>query len=154
LLDGFAGSQATAPQTPDALLKLGLCHQRLAALLIKPEDKTKALTAARTTYEKLINQFPKNAFQPQAVFERARCLALSGDKNGAINEFRRFTNDPLKSAAIAPLGHLQLAILLREQNKAAEAAKVLEDCRKRYEKTLAQDKKRSGWVVLLQYHQG
>jgi TolA-binding protein len=154
LLDGFTGANATAPQTPDALLKLGLCHMRLAALLAKPEEKTKALTAARTTYENLINKFPKDPLQPQAVFERAKCLSLSGDKNGATNEFRRFTNDPLKTAAIAPLGQLQLAILLREQNKAAEAAKVLDDCRKEYEKTLKSDKQRSGWVVLLQFQQG
>src|SRR5262249_24357014 len=69
LLDGFTGANATAPQTPDALLKLGLCHMRLASLLAKPEEKTKALTAARTTYENLINKFPKDPLQPQAVFE-------------------------------------------------------------------------------------
>jgi TolA-binding protein len=155
LLDGFTGSQPKGEQTPDALLKLGMCHQRLAALLVKPEERNKVLTDARTTYEKLINQFPKHPFQPQAIFERAKCLALVGDKNGAMNEFRRFANDNvLKAATVAPLGLLELAILLREQNKAAEAAKVLEDCHKQHEPALKKDATRSGWVVLLQYQHG
>jgi TolA-binding protein len=155
LLDNFIGAQPNGAQTPDALLKLGHCHQRMAGLLAKPEERTKVLTSARTVYEKLINQFPKHALRPQAVFERARCLAQAGDKQGAVNEFRRFTSEAeLKAAAVAPLGSLQLAILLREQNKAEEAVRVLEDCRKQHEEALLKDKERAGWVVLLQYQQG
>jgi TolA-binding protein len=155
LLDGFVNAEPKAEQAPDALLKLGLCQQRLAGLLAKPEDRTKGLQTARATYEKLISQFPKHALQPQAVFERARCLAQAGDKQGAINECRRFSSDTvLKAAPVAPMALLQLAVLLREQNKAEEAARVLDDCRKQHEQNLLRDRDRAGWVVLLQYHQG
>jgi TolA-binding protein len=154
LLDTFISAQPNGAQTPDALLKLGLCHQRMAGLLAKLEERVKVFTTARTAYEKLINQFPKHALRPQAVFERARCLAQAGDKQGAVNEFRRFSTDAeLKAASVAPLGLLQLAILLREKTKAEEAAKVMEDCRKEHEEALLKDKKRADWVVLLQYQQ-
>jgi TolA-binding protein len=153
LLDGFVAVQPNGPQTPDALLKLGLCHQRLATLLVKPEERNKVLGSARAAYEKLINQFPKHGLQPQGVFERAKCLALAGDKQGAINEFRRFGGEPLRSTPVAPLALLQLSVLLREQNKADEAAQVLEDCRKRHEKSLLQDKERAGWVATIRLHQ-
>src|SRR5439155_2549610 len=72
----------------------------------------------------------------------------------AMNELRRFSNPPLKTAPVAPMALLQLATLLREQNKAADAAKVLADCRKEYEPALLKDSERSNWVALLQYHHG
>ena len=43
LLDAFAAGQPNSPQAPDALLKLGYCRQRLAALLAQPPDQAKAL---------------------------------------------------------------------------------------------------------------
>jgi TolA-binding protein len=153
LLNGFVEAEPKAAQTPDALLKLGICHQRLAGLLAKADERAKVYASARAAYDKLITQFPKHSLQPQAVFERAKCLAQGGDKQGAVNELRKFTNE-LKTAAIAPMGLLQLALLLREQNKPEEAAKVLDDGRKQHEATLLKDTARSGWVLLLQYHHG
>src|SRR5262249_3188901 len=125
LLEGFIGAQPTSPQAPDALLKLGLCYQRLAALLAQPPEKVKVLGNARAAYERLMQQFPNHPLQPQAVLERAKCLAQAGDPNGAVNELRRFTGDPLRQAPIAPMGVLELATLLRAQNKAQEAADML-----------------------------
>ncbi len=154
LLTGFVESDPKGPQAADALLKLGLCYQRQAALLAKPEDRAKVLATARTTYERLINQYPKHALQPQAIFERARCLAQAGDKGGAVGQLRRFAGDELKNAPIAPMAILQLSILLREQKQADEAARVLADCRKEHEINLLKDRERAGWVALLQYHQG
>jgi TolA-binding protein len=154
LLDGFANAQPNGPQTADALLKLGLCHQRLAALLVQPPEKAKELGAARAAYERLMQQFPQNPLQAQAVLERAKCMAQAGDGNGAVNELRRFTNDPLKQAPVAPLALLELATLLRGQNKAAEAADALNQCRQQHEANLQKDPARSAWVALLQYHQG
>src|SRR6185369_4034341 len=72
LLDGFIGGQPTAPETPDALLKLGYCHQRLAALLAMPQERVQAFGTARAVYEKMMQQFPAHALRPQAVFERAK----------------------------------------------------------------------------------
>jgi TolA-binding protein len=154
MLDGFVNAQPVSPQTPDALLKLGLCHQRLAAIMAQPPDKQKELGSARAAYERLMQQFPQHELQPQAVLERAKCIAQGGDVNGAVNELRRFTNDPLKQAPAAPLAVLELATLLRSQNKAAEAADLLNQCRQQHEANLQKDPARAGWVALLQYHQG
>jgi TolA-binding protein len=155
LLEGFVGSQPNGPQTPDALLKLGYCHQRMAALLSQPPEQAKEVAAARATYEQIMQRFPKHELFPQAVFERAKCQALAKDVNGAINELRRFNNDPvLKQAPVTPMALLHLATLLRGQNKANEAADVLNGCRQQHEANLQKDPARASWVPLLQYHHG
>ena len=92
LLDAFAAGQPNSPQAADALLKLGYCRQRLAALLVQPPDQAKALGDARAAYEQLLQKYPKSDLVPQATFERAKCLAQQKDVNGAMNELRRFTN--------------------------------------------------------------
>jgi TolA-binding protein len=127
----------------------------MAALIAQPQEKAKSLGNARAAYERLMQQFPKHDLQPQAVFERAKVLAQSGDINGASNELRRFTTEGgLKTASMAPMAILNLATLLRGQNKAQEAADVLAQARPVYEPTLQKDPARAGWVHLLQYHQG
>ncbi len=153
-LDAFVGSDPKGPLVADALLKLGLCQQRLAALQGQPPQRAQAFAAARGTYEKLMQAFPQHPLVPQAVLERAKCIAQQGDKNGAMNELRRFTNDPLKNSNVAPMGVLQLATLLREVNKAEEAAAVIAACRQQHEPNLPKDAERAHWVWLLQYHQG
>jgi TolA-binding protein len=154
LLAGYIGSQPNDPQAADALLKLGLCHQRLAGLFTQPPDRAKALGDARAAYEALAQRFPKHALQPQAVFERAKCIALGGDKGNAMNELQRFAGDPLRNSAVAPLALLQLSSLLREQHRAADAAKVLGQCRQQHEAALARDPERAAWVAVLQYQHG
>lgn len=153
-LEGFVSGQPDGPLAPDALLKLGWCQGRLASLLAQPPEKAKVLANARAAYEQVIQRFPKHALMPQAVFERAKCIALAGDPNGAINELRRFAGDPLKTAPVAPMGLLHLATLLRGQNKAVEAAQVMDQCRKDHENAVKADPTRAGWVPLLQYHHG
>src|SRR5262249_19177052 len=154
LLENFATAQANKPAAADALLKLGHCHQRLATLLAQPPEKAKALAAARTAYDQLMQRFPKDALVPQAIFERAKVLGQANDVNGAINELRRFTNDPLKSASIAPMAVLRLATLLRRQTQAQQAADVLNQCRQQHEAAMRTDPARAEWIVMLQYHHG
>jgi TolA-binding protein len=154
LLDAFVGAQPAGPQAPDALIKVGLCHQRMAALLDDKQEKAKSLAAARAAYERLMQQFPRHDSYPTAVLERAKVIAAT-DPNGAINELRRFQNDGnLKAAAVAPMALLQLATYLRGQNKAPEAADVLSKCRQENEEKLKNDPARAAWVPLLQYHHG
>jgi TolA-binding protein len=154
LLESFAAAQPTNPASADALLKLGHCQQRIAGLLAQPPDRAKALAAARTAYEQLMQRFPKSQVFPQAVFERAKVLAQSNDVNGAINELRRFTNDPLKAAPVSPLAVLRLATLLRGLNQAQQAADALNACRQQHEAAMRGDPARAEWVALLQYHHG
>src|SRR4029077_7578415 len=97
---------------------------------------------------------PKAPQAQQAVFERAKCLLLAGDRGGAMNEMRRFLQPPLQDSTVAPMAVIRLATLLREQNQSAEAAKVLDECRKKHEQALSNDKERSSWVSLLRYHHG
>src|SRR5205823_2456567 len=101
------------------------------------------LASARAAYEQLMQRFANHPSQPNAVFERARCLAQAGDVNGAINELRRFGSPPLKNAPIAPMADLRLATLLRGQNKAAEAVTVLAASRQAHEANLAKDPARA-----------
>src|SRR5262249_14718248 len=154
LLDDFVGEQPAAEQTADALLKLGQCHQRLAAIATGSKDRLASLARARGAYEKLIQQFPQHELRPRAIFHRAEILARAGYPEAAVKEYQRFTTDPLKAGPVAPLALLQLGILLREQHKPTEAAKVLADCRQQHEQNLLKDPQGANSVVLLQYHQG
>jgi TolA-binding protein len=162
LLDAYLGNNAKSPQAPDALIKIGHCYQRLAAPIAVPAERNKVLANARAAYERLIKEFPQDPLMPQAVFERAKVIALSynqpperpGAVNAAINELRRFTTDPLRNTSIAPMAVLRLSLLLREVNNPAEAVKVLTECRQQHEGSLQKDPARAAWVLLLQYHQG
>lgn len=150
-LEAFLGNVPEGPQSADALLKLGYCQARMARLLAQPAEQQKLLAAARSTFERLQQKFPKSESAPQALFERAKVLALQNDLGGAMNELRRFSGDPLKSSKVAPLTQVYLATLLRRQKQAAEAARVMEQCRKDQEAALSGDPSRAGWLVLLRY---
>lgn len=154
LLDGYIAAAANRPHTPDALLKLGLCLQRMAALQGQPKERLALLQAARGVYERLVKQFAGHPLQPQAILERAKCIAQSGDPNQAINELRRFTIDPLRGTPAAPMGVLHLATLLRGQNKAGEAVDVLSKAREFHEPLLSKDPQRAESLHLLRYHHG
>jgi cellulose synthase operon protein C len=169
LLEGFVGADPKGALAADALLKLGLCRQRLGALIATPKERGEMLNAARTIYQRIQREFPQSPLMPQSQLEAAKCLALmTPDKNGPINELRRFTTDAaLRQAPVAPMAILELGILLREQSaqlsaqnqheparqKAEEAAKLLAECRQQHEANLAKDPERASWVPLLQYHQ-
>jgi TolA-binding protein len=153
-LDAFAASAADAPQAADALVKLGYCHQRLAGLVAQPGEQARELAGARAAYEQVLQRFPQTAAFPTAVFERAKVLARAKDTGGAVSELRRFLADPLQASPVAPMACLHLATLLRADNKPAEAAALLEQCRKDHEAKLQADSARAAWVPLLRYHQG
>ncbi len=154
MLDAFVAAQPKGPQTADALLKRGHCLQRLAALQGQPQERMKILTEARGVYDRLLKEFVGSPVFAHARIERAKCSAGMGDVNGAANELREFTRDPLRKAAEAPIALVQLATLLRAQNNPTEAANVLAKARQEYEPALAKDPRHSGWVALLQYHHG
>lgn len=150
LLEAYLGAGET-PQTPDALLKLGYCQQRMAKLLAQPPEQQKMIAAARATYERLLQKYPRGDAAAQAAFERAKVLALQKDVNGAIHELQKFTAEPLRKTPIAPMAVVQLATLLRAQNRHADAAKVLGEARKEFEAALANDRERAGWLIALRY---
>lgn len=156
LLTDFLGGQPGHPQTADALLKLGLCQQRLAGLMAQPADRVQALATARATYDRFnAKELSGHPLAPQAILERAKVIAqLPNEIGNAMNELRRFTNDPLKNAPVAPMALIQLATYLRGQNNAVEAVNVLAKARESHEGNLAKDPERSSWIILLRYHHG
>jgi TolA-binding protein len=154
LLEAYVGSQPNAAQTPDALLKLGFCHQRMAQVLGQPAEQAKELQAARAIYDQVEQRFRGHAVYPNAVFERAKVMAVQKDVGGAMNQLRQFQQGPLNNAPIAPMAVLHLATLLRGQNQAQQAADVLAQVRQQQEANLQKDPARAGWVPLLQYHHG
>ena len=90
---------------------------RQAALIAVPQERAPVLQAARTTFEKLMQQFPKDIQAAQAKMERAKCLALAGDRGGAMNELRQFLQDPLQNTPAAPYAVLHLATLLANRTR-------------------------------------
>ena len=154
LLENYAAAQPQSPQTPDALDKLGFCYQRIASVMADPAERQKVLQQARGAYERLVQQFAKDPLMPVAAFGRATCQALLGDVGGAMNELNRFRGDPFRQSPIAPLALLRLGNLMRSQRQAAEAVKVLAQCREQFEAALLKDPARADWVPLLQYEHG
>ena len=153
LLEGFVSANPKAAEAPAALLKLGHCTKRLGATLADANERNQTLTRAREVYDKLAKEYPQSPFAAQGRLEQAKVKALTGDKGGAMNDLRQFgQNAELQKSPIAPLAALHLATLHREQNQAAEAAKVLDEARKKYEAELTKDPERSEWAHLLKYH--
>jgi tetratricopeptide (TPR) repeat protein len=151
LLEAFVAAQPKGAQTPDALLKLGYCYQRIGALLANPGERQAMLLKARQAYDTLHQQFPQNALQPSAQFERAKCLALLGNQAEAVDGLLRFQGEPLRSSPVAPLAILRLSTLLRAMGRAQEAANFLNECRQMHEPGLQKDPARSDWIPMLQY---
>ena len=154
LLDGFVASNPKAPETPDALLKLGFCYKRLGVQLAAGNERNETLNKARGTYERLAKDFPTHVLAGSATLERAKVVALQGDKGGATNALRAFANDPLAKSPVAPLASVALATLLREQNQFPQAIEVMTSARQKYEGQLNGDAERKDWVPLLRYHHG
>jgi cellulose synthase operon protein C len=156
LLDAFVSANPKADQAADALLKFGLCEKRLGIQLAPGNERNEAFQKARTALDRLINdgQYNKSPLVGNAVLERAKVLALQGDKNNAINSLRSFSNDPLQKSPVAALAYITLATLLREQNQFQPAVDILKQARDKFEGQLTADPARAEWVSLLRYHHG
>jgi tetratricopeptide (TPR) repeat protein len=153
-LETFIAASPKAEQIPDALLKLGICYKRLAAGLPAGNERNELLNKGRSALERLLREFPQSPLLGAAQLERAKIVALQGDKGGAINSLRQFAADPWKRSPVAPLAYVYLATLLREQNQAAQAAELLRQAREQFEGSLQNDPQRREWLALLRYHHG
>lgn len=154
LLDAFVAANPKAPETADALLKYGYCMKRLGTQLAPGNERNDALTKARTAFERVGRDFPQSSLVGNAALERAKVMAVAGDKGGAANALKAFAADPLQKSPVAPLAYVALATLLREQNQPAPAAQALAEARQKFEAALANDPERREWVNLLRYHHG
>jgi tetratricopeptide (TPR) repeat protein len=142
------------PLAADALMRLGYCQQRLAALVAQEAEQKQLREQARGTFEQVLLEHPGHELAGHAALERARCLADGGDVKQALARLYRFTTDPLRKSPLAPLAILQLATLVRgEDGKAAEAVRLLEQCRQQHEVSLLRDPARRQWAAWLPYQQ-
>ncbi len=134
LLEAFLASSPKAPEAPAALLKLAHCTKRLGATLADNNERNQTLTRARELLDRFGRDYPRDALAGEARLERAKVKALAGDRGGAMGDLRAFAEDEtLRKSPAAPLAVLQLAALHREENRPAEAEKVLAEARRRYE---------------------
>lgn len=151
LLERFVATGANRPEAPDALLKLGYCYQRAAEALAGAKDRQELIAGARGAYERFMQAFPKAPSLPRVRFEWAKCVALMGDVNTAVNELRRFAGDPYRASEVAPLALTRASALLRSQNRAREAGEVMKSCRAQHEAGLLKDPQRKAWAAVLWY---
>ena len=156
MLDAFVAANPKAPEAADAVLKFGFCQKRLGIQLAPGNERNEAFNKARAAFERLAKDFPQSPLVGNAALERAKVMALQGDKNGAINSLRTFGNDPLQKSPVAPLAYIALATLLREQNQLPAAVQAMADARQKFEGPLNgdPDPARKEWVHLLRYHHG
>jgi cellulose synthase operon protein C len=150
-LDGFCSTRG--PFTADGLLRLGYCKQRLASIAPNPQEKAKLLTEARVAYKRIYAEYPQTPTVSFAVFEEAKCFVGLGNLQRALTNLQRFNNE-LKNSPVAPVALLNLATIMRAQNRAADAANIMGAVRGQYEAGLKSDKARAAWVPLLQLHHG
>jgi len=150
-LEGFCSTRG--PFTADGLLRIGYCKQRLASLAPNPQEKAKLLTEARVAYKRIYAEYPQSPSVSFAVFEEAKCFVSLGNAQRATTGLQRFANE-LKNSPLAPVALLNLATLMRAQNRAADGANLLGGVRQQYEGVLKGDKARAAWVPLLQLHHG
>lgn len=152
ILSSLVAGQPNHPLAADALLRISLCQQRLAGLQAKPDDRNNTFAAGRAACERVLIEYPLNELGPLAALQRADCLALAGDPGEAGNRLRAFAAEPLRKAPVAPLAMLRLAMLLRQDDKPADAVQLLARCRQQHEKALRADPGRAAWVPILQLH--
>ena len=137
LLTELVGTEPYADRDADALMRLGMCQRRLAALAAKDEDRNALNDASRASFERVLLEYPRDELQPHAALERARWIRRGGDITQAIQRLRPFASGNLKDSPLAPLAVLHLGGWLRLQDgMAPEAARLLARCRRQYDKAL------------------
>ena len=152
LLTDVVAQQPYDDRDPDALMRLGLCQRRLAALAAKDEDRTALESASRASFERVLLEYPNNDLQPHAILERARWVRKGGDQDEAVRRLRPFASGPLAGHPLAPLAVVNLCGWMRLQDGKA-AARILARVRRKYEQVLKADPARAEWAPLLRYQQ-
>lgn len=153
-LSAFVAAEPRAKGLPAALLKLGHAHRRLGESSAAGATRDRSLDAARAALERLTRDFGHSEPADLGRVELAGVRAARGDRGGAANELQPFAqNGARRDSPAAPLAALDLAALLRFDNRPAEAVKVLADARQRHEGALLADPERAGVATLLKFHQ-
>ena len=152
LLTELVSSDPYADRDPDALMRLGMCQRRLAALAAKDDDRNALNDASRAAFERVLLEYPQDALQPHAALERARWIRRGGDITEAIRRVRPFASGRFEKHPLAPLAVLHLGGWLRTQDgMAPEAVRLLARCRRQYDKAPRVDPAHAEWAAMLRY---
>lgn len=152
MLDAYVAANPKSPEAPEALLKLGYCHKRIGIQLADPKEKNEAFAKSRAALDRVQKDYAGAPIYGQALLERARVRLLQGDRDGAVDDLRQFTQDQRRDDPAAPLAMIAYATLLREQNQAMYAVKVMKETRDRHEGSLTGDPVKVEWANLLRFH--
>ena len=120
LLDAFVAANPKAEQTPDALLKLGSLPQA-ARHPARPGQRAerRAQQGPRDARAAARREFPQSPLVGAAHLERAKVMALQGDKGERDQRAAAVRQRPAPEVAGRAAGARHLATLLREQNQVA-----------------------------------
>lgn len=154
LLDGYVGSQPKDQRLPEALVKLGYCQLRWASLLAQPKERAEAFTRARATFDRLRNEFAKHDAGGWGLIGRGQVGILSGDVASGEKYLRRIETDPFRQSTAAPAATVELAMLLRNRRRPAEALPLLTKAIQTYEPGLIKSKDPHGWLAALRLQLG
>lgn len=154
-LEAFIPGNEQTSEGARAVLMLGECQQRMAAIMADPQEKSKALAAALNLFQQFPTRFGANhALVGEALLGRCNTMVLMGDIQGAITRLPRFqTQDPYPRSPIAPLALTRLASLLRIQGQHDQAVQLMAAVRAQHEAALLKDEARAAWVPMMQLEQ-
>lgn len=148
LLNGYTAAVEGKPESVEALIKLGHCYQRLAALLIDPTAKRQNLALGRRVYRQALALAPEH---PVLVLELGKMSARIGDPKGAFAELSKFQNAPLKDSPLAPIALIHLGDVMRLSQRSEAAVELLSKLRTDHEAAMLKDPSRAEYVPVLQY---
>ncbi len=112
--ESYVANSADPPSTADALLKMGLCHQRQQQYQL-----------AISKYDQLLSQFPDHTHYVQAMFEKGQALIALGQKARAREAFATVVKDS-PSTPFAAYARNHLASIAMTEGKYDQAATFLE----------------------------
>jgi cellulose synthase operon protein C len=151
LLAGYAGSNESTPEMPEAMVKLADCYQRTALIVADQQEKARLYQGARETYDRLVQRYPRHPAMARAVLDRALMLAATGDAGSAINELNRFRSDTaLARTPTAPAALMKLSELMVKNGRAVDAAVMMEKARADFEKEMSNP----AMIAQMRYHHG
>jgi TolA-binding protein len=151
-LEAFVASRpAGAPESAEALVRIGYASGRLASMLVDPVEKRRTLARGRRAYLAILQQYSDSPLYPVAMLENSHLMAQvsGGAKTASVMELGKFAVEPLNHSPLAPPALIHLGDAQRLRRQPLEAIRVLEDVRGRYGAELAKDPKRAGWAVAL-----
>ena len=152
LLVRFLDREPASSDVPDAVFRLGVASEKIAAILPPGPRRDDTVARARDAYTRLNDEFPNHPLATEGAVALAAIPAVTGDTASAIRELRTYESDAKKrQSRAAPMAMARLGALLRNDDRAIIAAELLKSARERYHDSLQKEKSLAIWATLLKY---